>query len=134
MARGFSLLPVVLLTALAGCETLPNDSANYRTGFGIVEAVQIVDVGATAVYGAGAGPGVVGTIWGSSAASGTGSPVATPAAAPPGAYVGRRAYVEAYQLTLRMDDGTVQWVVQDNRLFRVGDRVQITQDGRVIQL
>jgi outer membrane lipoprotein SlyB len=42
--------------------------------------------------------------------------------------------VDAYQLTVRMDNGGVQTIVQDNRSFQVGDRVQITNDGRVILL
>ncbi len=39
----------------------------------------------------------------------------------------------AYRLTLRMDDGSLQAVDQDNRGFMVGDRVQITGDGHVIR-
>jgi len=37
-----------------------------------------------------------------------------------------------YQITVRMDNGTVQSIVQDNPNFRVGDRVEITREGRVI--
>lgn len=40
----------------------------------------------------------------------------------------------AYQLGVRMEDGSVQTLVQDNRSFMVGDRVQLTSDGRVIRL
>lgn len=39
-----------------------------------------------------------------------------------------------YQLTLRMDDGTVQSVLQHSPSFRVGDRVQLTSDGRIIRV
>jgi hypothetical protein len=39
----------------------------------------------------------------------------------------------AYRLGLRMDDGTVQAIDQDSRNFMVGDRVQLTNDGRVIR-
>jgi hypothetical protein len=38
-----------------------------------------------------------------------------------------------YRLTLRMDDGTIQTLVQDTRALLVGDRVQITEDGRLIR-
>jgi hypothetical protein len=38
-----------------------------------------------------------------------------------------------YQLGVRMDDGTVQTIVQDNRHFMVGDRVELTNDGHVIR-
>ena len=34
-----------------------------------------------------------------------------------------------YRMTLRMDDGTVQTLVVDNRAFLVGDRVQVSPEG-----
>ena len=40
----------------------------------------------------------------------------------------------AYRLTLRMDDGTMQTLDQDNRSFMVGDRVQITPDGHIVRM
>ncbi len=40
----------------------------------------------------------------------------------------------AYRLTLRMDDGTMQTLDEDNRSFMIGDRVQITSDGHVIRM
>ena len=39
----------------------------------------------------------------------------------------------AYRLGIKMDDGTLQAIDQDNRDFQVGDRVQLTADGRVIR-
>ncbi len=38
-----------------------------------------------------------------------------------------------YRMSLRMDDGTVQTLVVDNRAFLVGDRVQVTPEGRMIR-
>jgi hypothetical protein len=38
-----------------------------------------------------------------------------------------------FRLTLRMDDGTVQTLIQDTRALLVGDRLQITSDGRLIR-
>jgi hypothetical protein len=38
-----------------------------------------------------------------------------------------------YRVTLRMDDGSIQTMVVDNRAFLVGDRVQILSDGRLIR-
>ena len=38
-----------------------------------------------------------------------------------------------YRLTIRMDDGSIQTVIQDTRALLVGDHVQITQDGRLIR-
>jgi hypothetical protein len=52
----------------------------------------------------------------SAAAGGTAAPVPGP-----------------YRLTLRMDDGTIQTLVQDTRALLVGDHVQITADGRLIR-
>jgi hypothetical protein len=36
-----------------------------------------------------------------------------------------------YRITMRMDDGSNQTLVVNNRAFLVGDRVQITSDGRL---
>jgi hypothetical protein len=38
-----------------------------------------------------------------------------------------------YRLTLRMDDGSIQTVIADTRAVLVGDRLQITSDGRLIR-
>lgn len=39
----------------------------------------------------------------------------------------------AYRLTLRMDDGSLQAVDEDNRNFMVGDRVDISANGQVVR-
>ena len=38
-----------------------------------------------------------------------------------------------YRITLRMDDGSTQSMVVDNRAFLVGDRVQVMPDGKLIR-
>ncbi|HEY1290388.1 MAG TPA: hypothetical protein VGF58_18810 [Burkholderiales bacterium] len=38
-----------------------------------------------------------------------------------------------YRMTLRMEDGTVQTLNVDNRAFLVGDRVQVSPEGRMIR-
>lgn len=38
-----------------------------------------------------------------------------------------------YRVTIRMDEGTIQTMVVDNRAFLVGDRVEIMSDGRLIR-
>jgi len=38
-----------------------------------------------------------------------------------------------FRLTLRMDDGSVQTLIQDTRALLVGDRLQITPDGKLIR-
>ena len=147
-----SIIAAMMLLTLAACgttETFPGNgntyegapaAATYQPGYGVVESVSIVQgperggVGAGAVTG-----GVVGAILGSQIGSGSGRAAATVAGAGAGAYAGhqierRVRTVEAYQLTVRMDNGVVQNIVQDNRSFQVGDRIQITNDGRVILL
>jgi outer membrane lipoprotein SlyB len=46
----------------------------------------------------------------------------------------RPRWMEGYQLSLRMDDGTTQAITQDSREFRAGDRVQVTNEGRVLKV
>ena len=38
-----------------------------------------------------------------------------------------------YRVTVRMDDGSIQTMIVDNRAFLAGDRVQIMSDGRLIR-
>lgn len=46
----------------------------------------------------------------------------------------RARWIDGYQLSLRMDDGTVQAITQTSSEFRAGDRVQVTQEGRVLKV
>jgi outer membrane lipoprotein SlyB len=156
MSRLRIILPVMLFSTLAACETMdryqgpnaestpqvssyPGSAPTYQTGYGVVQSVAVVDTEGRSGIGVGAvAGGVVGAILGSQIGSGSGRAAATVAGAGGGAYVGHqierrtRDPAEAYQLTLRMDNGTVQNVVQNNRAFQVGDRVQVTSDGRVV--
>jgi len=42
-------------------------------------------------------------------------------------------WIDGYQLSLRMDDGTIQALTQDSR-FYPGERVEVTPQGRVIRV
>jgi len=42
-------------------------------------------------------------------------------------------WMEGYQLSLKMDDGTAQAITQDSDAFHMGDRVQVTPEGRVLK-
>ena len=42
-------------------------------------------------------------------------------------------WMEGYQLSLRMDDGSNQAITQDSDAFHTGDRVQVTPEGRVLK-
>jgi len=43
-------------------------------------------------------------------------------------------WMDGYQLTLRMDDGTTQMITQDSDAFHMGERVEVTPQGRVLKL
>lgn len=60
--------------------------------------------------------------------------VETGGTAAAGGTAGRIVDGVAYRLTVRMDDGSVQTVLQDSAGFSVGDRVRLSQDGMVIRL
>jgi hypothetical protein len=57
----------------------------------------------------------------------------TPASASTGSSTGSVVTRSAYRLTIRMDDGTVQTLDQDSGAFRVGDRIEITRDARIVR-
>lgn len=102
---------------LGACASVspPDNTLSYRPGAGVVEAVRPARVEVPPREG--------GAIAGSEAAGGSyGSPIER---------LFRPRWIEGYQLTLRMNDGTVQRVTQNSSAFQVGDRVQVTQDGRV---
>jgi outer membrane lipoprotein SlyB len=144
-----SIIGITMLLAVAACgttDTFPGSGPDatpqvtYQPGYGVVQSVAVVEAPEHRGIGAGAvAGGVVGAILGSQVGHGTGRAAATVAGAGGGAYVGhqierRTSSVDGYQLTLRMEDGSVQNVIQDNRAFQVGDRVQVTNDGRVVLL
>ena len=43
-------------------------------------------------------------------------------------------WIRGYQLALRMDDGTTQAITQDSDAFHSGDRVQVTDAGRIVKV
>lgn len=108
----------LLAGMLVGCAVAPpDDTVAYRPGAAVVQDVRAARV---ALPAAGRG-----AIAGSEAAGGRyGSPVER---------VLRPRWVEGYQLTLRMDDGSNQRVTQDSAAFQAGDRVQVMADGRIVK-
>lgn len=46
----------------------------------------------------------------------------------------RARWIDGYQLSLRMDDGTTQAITQDSAQFQAGDRVQVTDQGRILKV
>jgi hypothetical protein len=106
----------VLSSALAAaCAVSPPDNMfAYKPGTGVVENVRSARV---------AIPG--GSLPGSAAAGGS---VGTPLKR-----MAEPRWVDGYQLTLRMDDGTTQAITQNSDAFRIGERVQVTPEGRVLK-
>ena len=93
----------------------PDNTFAYRPGTGVIANVREARVAVPS-----------GALAGSAAAGGRyGTPIERAA---------RPRWIEGRQLTLRMDDGTTQAVTQDSAAFRVGDAVQLTNDGRVVKL
>jgi outer membrane lipoprotein SlyB len=94
------------LVAAAGCAVSPPDNTYaFRPGAGTVENVQYARV---------AIPG--------------GTAPETPLR-----QMTRARWMEGYQLSLRMDDGTQQAITQDSDAFQAGDRVQVAPEGRVLK-
>lgn len=76
----------------------------YRAGNGIIESIGLVTLPPAG--------------WPSSASAGGTVPGAAPG---------------PYRITLRMDDGTIQTLIQDTRAFLVGDRISLGSDGRLLR-
>lgn len=141
----------VLVFGLSGCETMNQpgysydqspvyrQSSNSRDSYsmyGIVQSIELIRqdrAGSTIGLGTIAGA-VVGGIVGNQVGSGKGNTAATVIGAAGGAYVGHelenrnqnQQQTDAYRVTVRMEDGSNQTLMQDTSAdIRVGDRVRI---------
>lgn len=113
--------------ALAGCTTYydpPPSTAPVAASSG----VPVLSAGPAPVVSAApgstrrAGQGIIESI-----------SLASPPASASAGGTAAQAASGPYRFTVRMDDGTSQTLVGDNRAFLVGDRVQIGSDGRLIR-
>jgi outer membrane lipoprotein SlyB len=125
--------------APATSASYPAASQGRYTGYGVVDSIQVVNagggqggIGAGAVLG-----GVVGGILGNQVGSGTGRGVATAAGVVGGALAGNQLEQRnkqagtAYQIGVRMDNGSYQTFTQDSiGDMNIGNRVRI-DNGRV---
>ena len=97
---------VLAAASLAGCAVSPPDNTYaFHPGTGTVESVRQARV-------------------------------AIPGGTAPRTALGqmtRARWVDGYQLSLRMDDGTTQAITQDSAQFQAGDRVQVTEQGRILK-
>lgn len=151
----FASLAVLSSALLVGCgspqsnqpvatypSTYPSGSPAYSVSYGVVDSIQAVNSNASSSTGGiGLGTvagGVVGGVLGNQVGSGSGRTAATAAGAIGGAVVGhgidqRRAQnqqVTAYQLGVRLDNGSFQTITQDNVSgIGVGSRVRV-ENGR----
>jgi outer membrane lipoprotein SlyB len=117
----------------------PAGNQGYYTSYGVVDSIQMVNtasgpggIGAGAVLGA-----VAGGILGNQIGSGTGRGVATAAGVVGGALAGNqveqrtRQGGSAYQIGVRLDNGTYQTFTQESiGDLNIGNRVRI-ENGRV---
>lgn len=120
-------------TSYAGYPASQADSATYGT----IDSIQLTRVNPS---GSGAGAvagGLVGALLGNQIGSGSGRSAATVAGAVGGAVAGneieksRAQGQDAYQISVRLDNGEYRTVMQDSAVdLRVGNRVRVV-DGRV---
>jgi len=148
------VVPLVLAAGLAGCATeprsypemgqqpYPTTSSTSRSYYstGQVERIEVVRKGAGSNVAGTVIGGIVGGVIGSQIGSGSGRTAATIAGAAGGAIAGNviegrsRTPDEDFRVTVRMDDGTLFTVVQEDLSdLRTGDRVRV--DGnRVVRI
>ena len=110
----------------------PTQSNNAYSGYGVVQAIDLVGqsnsgVPAGAILGA-----VIGGVLGNQVGGGSGKTAATVIGAAGGAYAGNeiekrnQQQTQGYKFTIRMTDGSYQTLTQASHAdIRVGDRVRI---------
>lgn len=110
----------------------PTQSNNVYSGYGVVQAIDLVGqsnsgVPAGAILGA-----VIGGVLGNQVGGGSGKTAATVIGAAGGAYAGNeiekrnQQQTQGYKFTIRMTDGSYQTLTQASHAdIRVGDRVRI---------
>lgn len=144
------LAAVLISGALAGCGSMSSQPTSpvsqtssgaqtASTSYGVVDSIQMVNTsaGGSGIAGSVVG-GVVGGLLGHQIGGGRGQTAATVAGAVGGAVAGneidkrrQQNTTAAYQVGVRLDNGSYQTVVQDNVAnLNVGDRVRV-EDGRV---
>lgn len=148
MNKVASVLGLAALLTLGGCETMApaNTGSAYPqsthtggvyAGYGVVQSIELVRQNNTGIGGSGIGAGaivgaVVGGIVGNQVGGGSGKTAATVIGAAGGAYAGNemqkrnQPQADAYQFSIRMNDGSYQSVTQTTiDDIRVGDRVRV---------
>jgi outer membrane lipoprotein SlyB len=111
----------------------------YYSSYGVVESIQQVSTGNSGIGAGAVIGGVVGGLLGNQVGGGSGRAVATAAGVVGGAVVGNQVQQRnrdqsyAYQVNIRLDNGTYQSVTQDNVAdLNVGNRVRV-ENGRAFR-
>ncbi|HYC43828.1 MAG TPA: glycine zipper 2TM domain-containing protein [Noviherbaspirillum sp.] len=127
--------PVVGPSYPAPVQTYPATSPAYGSSYGTVDSIQLVQGAANGGIGAGAVVGgVVGGLLGNQVGGGSGKKAATVAGVIGGAMVGHQMERNtqarnAYQLGIRMDNGSYRTVTQESAAdLQVGARVRVEND------
>jgi len=143
--------PLVLAVGLVGCAT-PNQQPYYDSGtaptqgypaqvqsyqIGTVERIEVINRSASNNVAGTIIGGIVGGLIGAQIGGGSGRTAATIVGAAGGAVAGnaiegrRRADHETFRVSVRLDNGTMRTVTQENiDDLRTGDRVRL--DGNLI--
>lgn len=115
----------------------PTSSQTYAAGYGVIEAIEVVQAASGSPVNAGTVlGGVVGGLLGNQVGSGSGRTAATVAGAVGGAVVGNqieksRTSRQTYRIRVRLDNGSYQAIEQDDvGGLGVGNRVRI-ENSRV---
>ena len=129
-------------TLLAGCASnsapaySPSGAQSDSATYGTIDAIQETRAGPGSSGAGAVAGGLVGALLGNQIGSGSGRTAATVAGAVGGAVVGnnveknRTQAQDAYQISVRLDNGDYRTIVQDNvNDLRVGSRVRVV-DGR----
>ncbi len=139
-------IAIAIVAAVSGCATPSNSSSVYNASqvqreqivrFGVVESVRQVAIqrpenGVGTLAGAG-----VGGVAGSAVGGGRGSIIGAIVGAVAGGVAGNAIENSAnnrpgYELTVRLDDGTMRAIVQEaDEAFQPGDRVRILSRGGI---
>lgn len=144
----FALVSALTLAACATTAPYPPNQPAYGTSrtsaprpqYGVVYSIERIRPENTGIGGSSVGVGtiagaVVGGIIGNQIGAGRGNTLATVAGAAGGAYVGHelenRQQADAYKVTVRLNNGSYQAVMQNTDTdLRVGDRVWL-ENGNV---
>jgi outer membrane lipoprotein SlyB len=146
----YGLAPVLVAVGLSGCAGNQPYSSSYpaadgtyssqgtypssqsQVGYGYVDRIEVVPKGASRNVAGTVIGGIVGGLIGSQIGSGSGRTAAVIAGAGAGAVAGnviegrRRADNEAFRVSVRLDNGSYQTVMQEDlNDLQTGDRVRV---------